>query len=87
MQPGNFILSCFTVVITFALFYGHNNIYVIKFEAIEEKKDAFPNVAWVIYMYVFFQIIFHYKLSQDIEYPLLCYKIGLCCLSVLYNIY
>lgn len=33
------------VVITFAIFYGHNNIYGIKFEAIEEKKEAFSNVA------------------------------------------
>ena len=47
MQPGNFILSYFMVVITFAIFYGHNNISIIKFEAIEENKEAFSNVAWV----------------------------------------
>ena len=36
-----------------------------------------------IYIYIF-HIIFHYGLSQDIEYSSLCYAVGLCCLSILY---
>ena len=28
-----------------------------------------------------FNILFHYGLSQDIEYSPLCYIVGLCCLS------
>ena len=28
-----------------------------------------------------FNILFHYDLSQDIEYSPLCYTVGLCCLS------
>ena len=32
----------------------------------------------------FFYILFHYGLSQDIEYSSLCYTVGPCCLSILY---
>ena len=34
----------------------------------------------------FFHILFHYGLSQDIEYSSLCYTAGPCCLSILYII-
>ena len=37
-----------------------------------------------IYMYVYFQILFHYRLLQGIEYSSLCYTTNLCCLSTLY---
>ena len=37
-----------------------------------------------IYIYITFQILFHYRFSQDIEYSSLCYTVGLCCLSILY---
>ena len=44
---------------------------------------------WFIYIYVyiyiyFFQILFHYRLLQDIEYSFLCYTVDLCWLSILY---
>ena len=33
-----------------------------------------------LYIYIFFlKILFCYDLSQDIEYCLLCYTVGLCC--------
>ena len=35
-------------------------------------------------MYIIFQIIFHYKLLQDIEYRSQCYTVGPCWLSILY---
>ena len=35
-----------------------------------------------IHIYILFQIIFHYKLLQDIEYSSLCYTVGPC-LSIL----
>ena len=38
----------------------------------------------VIHIYILFHIIFHYGLSQDIEYSFLCYTVGPCCLSILY---
>ena len=38
-----------------------------------------------IYIYLFlFQILFHYRLLQDIEYSSLCYTVNSCCLSILY---
>ena len=33
-----------------------------------------------------FQIIFHNRLFQEIEYSSLCYTVGPCCLSILYKI-
>ena len=33
---------------------------------------------------LFFNILFHYGLSQDIEYSPLCYRVGPCGLSILY---
>ena len=38
------------------------------------------------YIYILFNILFHYTLSQDIEYSFLCYSVGPCCLSILYII-
>ena len=35
------------------------------------------------YRYILFHIIFHYGLSQDIDYSSLCYTVGPCCLSIL----
>ena len=31
----------------------------------------------------FFHVLFHYSLSQDIEYSSPCYTVGPCCLSIL----
>ena len=38
----------------------------------------------VSHIYILFQILFHYKLLQDIEYSSLCYTVGSCCLSILF---
>ena len=42
----------------------------------------------VIYTYIHipFRILFHYGLSQGIEYSFLCYTVGHCCLSIPYII-
>ena len=37
-----------------------------------------------IYIYILFHIIFHYGLSQDIDYSSQCYTVGPCYLSILY---
>ena len=37
-----------------------------------------------IYICILFQVLFHYRLLQDIEYSSLCYMVGPCCLSILY---
>ena len=34
----------------------------------------------VKYIYNFFQILYYYRLLQDIEYGSLCYKVNPCCL-------
>ena len=31
-----------------------------------------------VYVYIFFQILLHYSLSQDSEYSSLCYTVGPC---------
>ena len=38
------------------------------------------------YTYILFQILFPYRLLQDIEYISLCYTVGPCCLPILYII-
>ena len=37
-----------------------------------------------LYIYILFQIIFHYRLLHDTDYSSLCYTIGPYCLSILY---
>ena len=37
-----------------------------------------------VYIYILFQILFHYSLLQDIEYSSLCYAVEPSCLSILY---
>ena len=37
-----------------------------------------------IYIYILFQILFSYRLLQNIEYSSLCYTVGPCWLSVLH---
>ena len=32
-------------------------------------------------IYILFHILFHYGLSQDIDYSSLCYTVGPCCLK------
>ena len=38
------------------------------------------------YIYTFFHVVFHYGLSQYIEYSSLCYIVRPCCLPILYII-
>ena len=40
----------------------------------------------VIHMYILFHILFHYDLSQDIEYSSPCCIVGPCCFSIQYII-
>ena len=41
-------------------------------------------IRFYIYVYGFFQILFHYRLLQDIEYSSLCYPVGLDLFSILW---
>ena len=40
----------------------------------------------LLYMYILFRILFHYGLSQDIEYSSLYYTVRPCYLFILYLI-
>ena len=51
---------------------------VISYIYIMEK-----NMKKNIYVYKLFYILFHYSLSQDIDYSFLCYTVGPCSLSIL----
>ena len=35
-----------------------------------------------IYVYILFQILFQYRLLQDVEYSSLCHLAGICCLPI-----
>ena len=37
-----------------------------------------------LYIHIFFHVLFHYRLLQDIEYSPLFYTVGPHCLSILY---
>ena len=37
-----------------------------------------------VYTYIIFEIIFHYRLLQDIDYSSLCYTVKFCCLLNIY---
>ena len=39
---------------------------------------------WFSCTYILFQILFHYRLLQDIEYSYLCCTVSSCCLPILY---
>ena len=60
-------------------------IYNIVIIPAVQESDALIHI-YILYIYVYipFHIIFHYSLSQDIEYSSLCYTVGSFCLSILY---
>ena len=53
-----------------------------------QQKDSFLNMYMHIhvYMYILFQILFHYRLLQDIEYSSLYYTVGFPGSSVVKNL-
>ena len=54
------------------------------FQVYSSDSDIYIYICYICYIYIFFQILFHYRLWQDIEYNSLCSTVGSCCLSVLY---
>ena len=56
---------------------NYTQYLVITYNGKEYEKEY-------IYMYLFFQVLFPYRLLQNIEYSSLCYTIGPCWLSILY---
>ena len=63
------------------------NYYVenaVLISAVEQSDSVIHYI--YIYTFIFFYILFHYGLSQNIEYSYLCYTVGPCYLSTLYII-
>ena len=63
----------FFFLIGVELFYN-----VVLVFTVQESESAI-----CIHISPLFQILFHYRLLQDIEYSSLCYTVGPCCLSIL----
>ena len=53
---------------------------VVLISAIQQSDYSYIHVC------ILFNILFHYGLSQDVEYSSLCYTLGPCCLSILYKL-
>ena len=67
------------------IFIGVQLIYnVVLVSGVQQSDSVMYIKCMYIYVYIGFQILFHYKLLQDTEYGSLCYTVGLCWLSILY---
>ena len=72
----------------------HTHIHTHTHKILKLSLLCFLIGRWVLYhwatreahIYIFFHILFHYSLSQNIKYSSLCYTAGPCCLSILYVI-
>ena len=56
-------------------------LLIVSFDTQNLKISMKSYVCVCIYIYI--QIIFHYRILQDTEYSSLCYTVGSCCLSIL----
>ena len=59
-------------------------IYSVVLSSAVQQSDSVIYIYIYIYIYILLSVLFHYTLSQDIEYSSLCYTVGPCCLSNLY---
>ena len=53
--------------------------FPVLVSSVQQSDSVLPT-----YIFILFQILFHYRLLQDIEYSSLCYTVGPCWLSILY---
>ena len=61
------------------------NIYILmKYSGLLMFQVHIKVVQLYKYIYIIFEIFFHYRLLQDIDYGSLCYTINLCCLLYIY---
>ena len=73
---GQYFLFSLSVLLIYLLTY--KLIYNVVLASGVQQSDS------ALYIYILFQILFHYSLLQDIEYSSLCCTVGPCCLSILY---
>ena len=67
------------------LFFLNIHIYIYIFFFIEVQltynvSGAHQGDSVIHIQYIIFEIIFHHRLLQDIDYRSLCYTVNLCCL-------
>ena len=61
-------------------------IYNVVLISSVQQSDLVIYIYINTHMYIVFQILFHYRLLQDIEYNSLCYTVGPCYLPILYKV-
>ena len=59
-------------------------VYLIYNVSGVQQSDLATYIHIYICIYTLFQILFHYRLLEDIEHSSLCYTVGPCWLSILY---
>ena len=69
-------MACPQSCILILIFFEVQLIYKVVLVSSVQQSDSV--------IYILFQILFHYRLLQDIEYSSLCYTVGPCCLPALY---
>ena len=72
-----FVFFCFLIYYFIEVWLIYNAVLI----SAAQQSDSVIHV-----IYILFHILFHYGISQDIEYSSLCYTVGPCCLSILYII-
>ena len=80
---GRWILNHYTTTKEVLIYFFNWSIVNLQFCLSFKCTTKWFNYIYM-YVYIFFQILFHYKLLQDIQYSSLCYTVGPCCLPVFY---
>ena len=52
--------------------------------AVQPRDSVIHSLLYTFYIHSLFYILFYYALSEDTEYNSLCYRVGSCCLPILY---
>ena len=66
------------------LFFFFLNIYLLKYNWLTMFQVHSKLIQLCIYTYIVFEIIFHYRLLQYIDYSSLWYTVNICCLLHIY---
>ena len=83
LSYGTYICNLFFVIIV--LTFSHEKLKkYFNWNIVDLQYHT--HIYIYIYIYILFHILFHYGLSQDIEYIFMCSTLRSCCLSILYII-
>ena len=85
LQSLFFISFIFISFLYFFVFPFFNEVQLICNNVLDSGAQHSDSVTYIyIHTYILFQILFPYRLLQDIEYSSLCYTVGPYWLSILY---